>query len=161
VSVVVQVIGTECKFVKKFVRIHKFLWNFNYVFLEIHKNLCFPVVNVECNLCLRSGVASMEKMEQLLPRNAKGHFCNSRRSEEIWGGGIISSYFFIVKSSASGGFAPGPPGFAPPGKIFWLRHCVHVFAVHSCAKNYRKLVAVLSASAWNASNCYRHYCEQS
>jgi hypothetical protein len=31
-----------------------------------------------------SGVASMEQMEQLLPRNAKGHFCNSPRSDEIF-----------------------------------------------------------------------------
>ena len=29
---------------------------------------------------LDSSVASMEQMEQLLPWNAKGHVCNSRRS---------------------------------------------------------------------------------
>ena len=32
-----------------------------------------------------SGVAIMEQMEHLLPRTAKEHFCNSCRSDEIFG----------------------------------------------------------------------------
>ena len=33
---------------------------------------------------LLRGVASMEQMEQLLPRSAQDHFCNSCRSDEIF-----------------------------------------------------------------------------
>ena len=32
-----------------------------------------------------SGVASMEQMEQLLTRTAQDHFCNSCRSDEVFG----------------------------------------------------------------------------
>ena len=47
------------------------------IFLDFSKFLKFIV---------GSGVASMEQMEQLLPRNAKSLLCNSRRSEEIFRG---------------------------------------------------------------------------
>ena len=36
--------------------------------------------------CLDSGVASVEQMEQLLPRTAKDLFCKSCKSDEEWGG---------------------------------------------------------------------------
>jgi len=95
----------------------------------------------------------MEQMEQLLlpPRNAKGHFCNSRRSEEIFlvgveGRGLMpitqiteisqtwdhKSSFFHSKVVS---FAPGPhwgtsvpqtPWICSPGKISWLRYWLYV-----------------------------------
>jgi len=38
-------------------------------------------------LLTTSGVGIMEQMEQLLPRNAKGHLCYSHRSDIFRGGG--------------------------------------------------------------------------
>jgi len=50
---------------------------------------CFGIGHVLSNVS-DSGVASMEQMEQLLPRAAQDHFRNSCKSDEIfwrWGWG--------------------------------------------------------------------------
>ena len=53
------------------------------------QDTCMHVTKTERSdwSALYSGVASMEQMEQLLPRNAKGHLYNSCRSEIFMGKG--------------------------------------------------------------------------
>jgi len=109
-------------------------------------------------------------MEQLLPRNAKGHFCNSRRSEEIFFGGgaglmpitqvteinltwnhkssfCHSKVVFAPRLPPGlrpwpplGDFCPQTPWICSPGKISWLRHCPRL-PLHSSLS----IVVVISA----------------
>ena len=56
-----------------------------------HKHLCIRLCCENLALVGSSGVASMEQMEQLLPRAAQNHLRNSCKSDEIfwrweWGG---------------------------------------------------------------------------